>query len=122
MGWKEKYIRLALMLYELGCFVMDSDYLGYCLQTDNIKAVIYIRSSLSWKHKLYTLAHETGHLFRVSPEKPLVLNWTKMASEEKANARAIEILKLLEVDRHGYTMFYNEIKLRNKKKSWHQYN
>jgi Zn-dependent peptidase ImmA (M78 family) len=118
--YKHKYRELAHLLHEEGCYVLDSDYLGYCLVTEEIKSVIYIKSTLSWKNKLHVLAHETGHLFKPLKGSPLSLEWGKVvAPEETANYRALQILNFLGVS-HEYLDFYEKTRGRRVRKPWHQ--
>lgn len=121
MSYQELYIDLAQTLIELGCYVCDHDFWGYCYHTKTIKAFVVIKSSMSYKYKYFTLIHEAGHLFY--PNNVTLFNWSKKARTEKqANSFAVKILKLKELEVDDYETFYNRAKeiAKNRKKSWHE--
>jgi Zn-dependent peptidase ImmA (M78 family) len=119
MKYKELYKELAHQLSSLGCFVCDIDMLGHCKHTEDSKAFIYIKPSMSFKAKYFVLAHEAGHLFYKKGEK--IFNWSKTArSEEEANTFALQLLESNDIDSHGYCKLYSKAKKASKKrkKSW----
>ena len=89
--------------------VYDNDYLGYCFKCDRFNAAIFIDHRLSWKHKLYVLAHEIGHTARLKPDGGFRL-LKKNCKEQKANNEAEKILEALDCDVDDYLKFYKSVK------------
>jgi hypothetical protein len=118
MEYKTLYKELAWILTHLGCTICDHDFLGFCNYTLDKRAFIYIKPSLSFKHKFFTLAHEAGHLFHM--KKGSVFNWSKKArSEEQANWFAVQFLKRYGISSKEYYVFYSKAQKRGRKyKSW----
>lgn len=119
MSYKSLYKYLALTMSELDVDVCDHDFWGYCSQTNGTRAVIFIKSKMTYKAKYFTLCHEIGHLFYMKKGKPL--NWSKKPrTEEQANWFAMQLLKTNGVDIEEYKEFYNKalIAVKKRKKSW----
>jgi Zn-dependent peptidase ImmA (M78 family) len=118
MKYKTLYKELAEKLTDLGCFICDIDVLGHCGHTDYVKAFIYIKSALNYKHKYFVLAHEAGHLFSLKNDKFI---WSPTArSEEEANRFAFQLLEQNDIESYEYCEFYQKAKKKAKKrkKSW----
>lgn len=119
MKYKSLYRDLANTLSSLGCFISDFDILGHCMHTDKTKAFIFIKPTMSYKHKYFVLAHEAGHLFFIKKNK--VFNWTtKPRTEEEANSFAFHLFSLKDIDCNEYRKFYEKAKKKAKKrkKAW----
>lgn len=118
MKYKTLYKELAEKLTDLGCSVCDHDFLGCSYQTKSIRAYIVIKSSISYKSKYYTLAHEAGHLFTLK-NKGFVWSVTPR-SEEEANRFAFQLLDQNDIESYEYCKFYEKAKKKAKKRkrSW----
>ena len=123
MGYKSKYVDLAYLLTSQCCMVCDHDFMGYCSFFENKKAFIVIKPKLSYKEKIFTLAHEAGHIFYMTKGRAFI--WSKKARTEKqANWFAVQLLRLMKIDVLEYYCFYEKAKKRNKyrRKSWFEFN
>jgi Zn-dependent peptidase ImmA (M78 family) len=103
----------------MGCAICDHDFMGHCNFVGKTKAFIYIKPSMSYKQKYFTLVHEAGHLFYMKKGK--IFNWAKRArSEDQANWFAVQFLKTVDIRSQEYYDFYDIAvkKLKNRRKSW----
>lgn len=118
MSYKDLYIELANELSNRGVYICDDGYLGYAIYAQGLRAFIFVKASMSYKHKLFTLAHETGHLY--SMEKGNMFVWhDKARSESLANAYAIQYLIRLGVSAKEYNAFYSKVSKVKIRKAWH---
>jgi Zn-dependent peptidase ImmA (M78 family) len=119
MSYQSLYKDLARAMKDWDVEVCDHDFYGYCAQIKNVKGVIFIKSSLSYKERYFVLCHEVGHLFYMKKDKPF--NWSKKPrTEDQANWFAMQLLKNNGVDVEEYKQFYNKALLaaKKRKKSW----
>lgn len=120
MGYKTLYSELANEISSNKCYICDEDYLGYCVPAKGLKGFIYIKASMSYKERFFTLAHEAGHLFTML--KGGELKWcNRLKTEQEANTFAVQYMIALGINVEDYRIFYNKASKRNKKKrkSWH---
>ena len=102
MNYKKLYQLLKASLLNYSIWVLDDRALAYCAKIKKEKALIVIHPDSSWKDKLLSLAHETGHMFKFGKE--MQLKWSWDGDEETANKFAIEYLKKIGV---SSKIFYN---------------
>lgn len=118
------YNNLLCDLMKFNVLVIDRMAYGWMTNVKKHDFIIYVDRSFSWKRKLFTLAHETGHYFSL---RGRTLFPTKMANEKTANKRCIKILRTLNVKNaeKEYYKFYDWIRnklilyhIRNKDTKW----
>lgn len=117
MNYREAYRELAVAILDFG-MVIDFSYFGCASRSDRSEVLIVVNPALSWRNRLFTLAHETGHLFRLEKEK--LVPAKRVAGEALANRRAIKLLAwVLEEDvSAAYSQFYNKVMQLPKPLSW----
>lgn len=88
--------------------VVDRHEIGFCISGFFCTA-IYVNPSLSWKKRIYVLAHEIGHCCYMRKCRIIKSQAKDLANEKIANKRAISILKKMGLDcEKDFYEFYNE--------------
>ncbi len=93
MNYKLDYLSIRDQVLSLGGYVADHTLVGYAHRN---KEFIFIKPTLSWKYKLFVLAHECGHLYLV--KNGCLFNSLQIASEKRAHNRARQILDAIDED------------------------
>lgn len=90
--FKEEYEKLKSLVLDEGIQVVDQYYVGFC----SSGYLVFIDSKMTYKAKLFTLAHETGHICIYGRQG--IRRAKKIASEKIAHIRALKILTELDED------------------------
>lgn len=119
--YKDLYRELIDELINRNIDVRDYDYLGYCGYNTGTLAYINIFPRMYYKAKLFTLAHEAGHLFTIKNGK-IHRFCKRVRTETQANEFAIQYLKKLKINPKKYRAFYDKAVRRNKnrRKNWYE--
>lgn len=92
INFKSEYYKLKSLVLDEGVQVVDQYYIGFCTNG----YLVFIDSKLTYKAKLFTLAHEAGHICIYSREG--FKKARKIGSEKIAHIRALKILTDLDED------------------------
>lgn len=109
------YQALVNRLAEDGIFVLDKTQ-GWALPQNFSGAWIFISSSLGRRRRLYTLAHEAGHLYCWPRYGEIKRTKTKLRSEARANEFALRVVWMLvgQDIKSNYWYFRKRMKTRRK--------
>lgn len=117
MDYRGAYKELAQAVWGHGV-VFDSSYFGSASRVTKNQVAIVVNPALSWRNRLFTLAHEVGHYFRLVDES--LVPAKRIANEALANRRAVKILEwLLDEDVTApYFNFYKRVLRLPKPETW----
>jgi len=91
--YKKMYNQLRWDLYRAGVGVLDLANIGFATHSRRReKFVVYVCPGMSWKLRLFVLAHEAGHVAVLGPGRVLRARRSRMANEEWANYAAVRYL------------------------------
>jgi Zn-dependent peptidase ImmA (M78 family) len=117
VDYRAAYGQLASAILDYG-MVIDSSYFGCARRFQKSQIAIVINPALSWRNRLFTLAHEIGHYFRLEGET--LIPAKRIAGEALANCRAVKILELVLEDDVStpYFNYYKKASRLPKPESW----
>ena len=115
MNFKKKYNDLKnsiLFRQDYNIVIVDFGLYAWASDVKDIDFIFYIDLRLSWKYKLFALAHEIGHYFyltySIATLKEAYKLSKKIANESDANKRALIILKYFIGDMNDLKKQYKE--------------
>jgi Zn-dependent peptidase ImmA (M78 family) len=115
MSYVGAYQALVDRLAEDGVFVLDKTQ-GWALPKDFNGTWIFVASNLGRRRRLYTLAHEAGHLYCWPRYGTIKRTSTKLRSESRANEFVRRFCKLTvgQDVKHEYKYYRKQLKKRRR--------
>lgn len=120
---KDLYLDLAEVLISAKVPLWDTDLHGpgVVISVVKLKYVVVLGGNRTWKSRIFTMAHEMGHIFYMYEKngKSRLKLRSGVSSEREANLTACKILDVVDPKlKVEYARFYNKLNKGSKRKKF----